>query len=1031
MKRIILALVLLPIAFSLSAQKKQGASTQNTPQRCATDVYLQQLLSQDPGLKARLDAAETRLSRGMDQLLLQRKQQGNHRLNAVVTIPVVVHIILPNPSIVTDADVQWQINKLNIDYAGQNADSVNAGPFAASFGHSQIQFCLAQRDPKGNPTTGIERITSGITYTQNTFNNLKHASNCGADAWDPSKYLNVWVAVSTDGTLGAATFPTTGIFEEQGVVLALESFGNNPAYVSPNFNLGRTAVHEMGHLFFARHIWGDGGGCAPDFPNVGGLTGTWVDDTPTQSGPTSGCPSGTQAAGCSSPNPPGKMYQNYMDYTNDACYCMFTNNQVLRMEAALEIFRNSLTTSDGCMAPVVFPNDAAITAIISPNGGNGCTAANNAICNPNLAPMITLKNFGSANLTSATIHVQIDNGTPSNSNWTGNLAQNASIDITLPVVMTIPGNHTLKIYITAPNGSADGRVTNDTLTSTFSVLTPVTAPLFEGFESTTFPPPTGWHIVNADADTTWVRTTAAARSGIASARIPFFDYPEDGQVDYLLSPPINVLANDTLVLSFDRAYRLFSTDPDFADTLAVVISFDCGTTFTEVWKRGGSELASVGGTTDNEFIPTASQWANARINLQPYITSSGNLIIGFKAVNSYGNNLYLDNINIDTTSSVITDAQITEMSVPARHECRRTFAPEVTIRNNGNDTLTKATIVFMLDNVVVDSINWTGFLRPGHLLNIEGDDINIPAGTNHTLKSYTRRPNDMFDMDPVNDTARKNFVVHDVQPVPVQEGFENTSFPPTNWVIDSSQSGYTWERTTRAAASGIASAWIRNYRFGSNGKNDDLYSPLLQAEKFDSVVVRFDMAHAAVGGISDTLKVLLTKDCGQTFEEIFSKAGNDLGTTGIPGPSFPPGDTVGFVPTASQWRSEYIDITSRVTTSSQFMIVFRNKSNNGNNTFLDNININAVILPERLKQNGFIVTPNPFNSTFTIRHLEVPTDLKAVIVTNAAGQIVYRRQFNGNAGYYTNVNLGGYSSGMYHVKMIYNNRVANSKLIKL
>src|SRR5687767_12933804 len=148
MKRIILWIVLLTVTLSLAAQKqkqKQSVPANKTLKRCATDEYLQRLIAQDPGLRARLEAAEARLAIGMEEKLQQRKRQENMRIDAVVTIPVVVHVILQNPNIVTDADVQWQIDKLNIDFAGKNADSVKAGVFAALFGHSQIQFCLARR----------------------------------------------------------------------------------------------------------------------------------------------------------------------------------------------------------------------------------------------------------------------------------------------------------------------------------------------------------------------------------------------------------------------------------------------------------------------------------------------------------------------------------------------------------------------------------------------------------------------------------------------------------------------------------------------------------------------------------------------------------------------------------------------------------------------------------------------------------------------------------------------------------------------
>lgn len=1034
MRRIILCLLFIPLAISLEAQKiRQSATGQKTLQRCATDEYLQRLMAQDPGLKARLLETETRLAKGMDARLQRRKTQGNNRLTAVVTIPVVVHIVLSNPNIVTDADIAWQINKMNIDFAGQNPDSVKALAFAPLFGHSEIQFCLAQRDPQGNPTTGIDRVTSARGWNQTNFNELKHASNCGADSWDPAKYLNIWVAESEDGTLGVATFPTTGVAAEQGVVIAHESFGNNAAYVSPNFNLGRTAVHEIGHYFFGRHIWGDGGGCNSDFPTVAGLTGSWTDDTPTQSGPTSGCPTGTRDAGCGSPNPPGRMYQNYMDYTNDQCYCMFTKNQVLRMETALELFRASLMSSDGCTAPTPVANDAAIIAILSPFAGNGCAPSNNALCSPNLVSRVTLKNYGSANLTSVTIYTQIDGGTPVPYNWTGNLAPNATINVTLPAVTSVVGNHTLKIYTANPNGAADGRPTNDAANSSFTVLTPVTIPLTQGFESVTFPPP-GWFVINGNAGShTWQRTTVAAKSGAASAFLPYYDYPNgDGHVDYLLSPPIAVTANQGLVLSFERAYRLFSTEDIYADSLAVVISFDCGATFTEVWKRGGAQLATVSGTTENAFVPTVNQWAQAFVNLQPYITAAGNMIVGFKGTNLYGNHLYIDNINIDVPGITITDAQISQIVSPFVHECDRNVVPQVRLRNNGNDTLKKVSIVLLMDNANAGTINWTGSILPGNEALVQGVNINIPAGLNHTLKAYTRQPNDLPDNDNSNDTLSMPFLVHDPQPLPVQEGFENTVFPPPHWSVISSGGNYTWERTTRAAATGTGSVWIRNYRFNSNFRKDDLYSPLVQPGEYDSMIVRFDVAHALSGApvaTPDTLEVLVTKDCGHTFTSVYKKWGASLQTTGNPPPVF--SDTVGFIPNASQWRREYIDITELVDDNTDFMVVFRNTSHNGNNTFLDNINIDPVLLPARLKKEGFIITPNPFQGSFVIRHLVAPTGLRTVVVTNTAGQMVFVQHFGGNATTSIPVDLQRYASGMYNVKLIYTYRTANVKLIKL
>lgn len=134
----------------------------------------------------------------------------SYRLNAIVTVPIVVHIVLPNPYVVSDADVQSQIDRLNLDFAGVNGDSSNASAaFLALRGHSMIQFCLAKRTPGGQLTSGIERRTSATTSSPlNTEDPIKYQSMGGLDQWDPNSYLNLWIG-NDDGSgeiLGYAHF---------------------------------------------------------------------------------------------------------------------------------------------------------------------------------------------------------------------------------------------------------------------------------------------------------------------------------------------------------------------------------------------------------------------------------------------------------------------------------------------------------------------------------------------------------------------------------------------------------------------------------------------------------------------------------------------------------------------------------------------------------------------------------------------------------------------------------------------------------
>jgi hypothetical protein len=1032
----VIALVLsLYITQSLSAQKTPAPAP--TPVRCGSAEQLEALLKADPSLKARMQADEERLNQETVRRI-QARNSNNAKLDAIVTIPVVVHILLSDPSIITDADVNWQINKLNEDFGGTNADKVNAGVFASSFGQSQIRFCLAQQDQNGNPTNGIERISTAVTWNQNTSDFLKKKSNCGADSWDPNRYFNIWVARATDGTLGIATFPNTNLPENQGIVLALSGFGNNPAYVSASFNLGRTAVHEAGHYFYLRHIWGDGGGCQSDFPSVAGLT-DFIDDTPAQSNFTSGCPTGTQATGCTGfPNPPGKMYQNYMDYTADACYCMFTLNQVARMEAALTTFRASLLNSNACTPPAAVANDAALAAILSPATGT-CGGGSSSFCSPVVTPGVMIKNYGSANLTSLQIKAQVDNGAAVTYNWTGNLAPLATATVNITAITAASGNHDLKIYVSSPNGAADGRNTNDTLTTSFAILSPVTGPIVEGFESTAFPP-TGWTLQNLNTSSiTWERTTTARKSGNAAARIRFFDYSgSNGHQDLLLSPVLNIAGADSVIFSFERAYRVYGITPTYADSLAVVISFNCGETFTEVWKRGGVDLATTAGTITSAYIPVAADWLSTRINLKPFLGNATSAIVGFRTVNRYGNNLYIDDVNINVYAST-RDLMVSSIAEPGKVLCTRNTLPVVQITSGGTETITSAKVLFRVDNNQLDSVQWTGSLTKGQSASVTLKNIALTTTGTHVLTVYTKQPNGLEDAATSNDTSRISFTVSDQQDAPLKEGFEAAAFPPANWALNSSASAYTWESTNRSASEKTRAAWIRNFRFAGNGKTDDLFTAPVQVSTFDSLVVRFDVSYnlsRPVGSSvtpTDTLEVLLTKDCGKTFQSVYRKGGATLQSTGTPGQAvtYAAFDTLGHVPTAPpQWRSEYIDLSKLVSSGAPFQVVFRNMGKGGNNILLDNISINPVILPALLKEKGYLLSPNPFEGTFTIRHLEVPVKLQNIRITNQMGKVVYTRNFNGNAAANMSIFIGG-GTGVYYVTMQYSDKKITERLIKI
>lgn len=298
-------------------------------QQCASHEYMERELEASPALKIKTDQLE-QFIRQQSSVITRRRGGGDD----IITIPVVVHNLYHNTSeMVSDEQVYSQIDVLNKCFRRMHADTVNTPlyfkPVAAD---CEIEFKLAVTDPYKKGTTGIvRRYTPVERWSAN--DDMKFTAKGGDDAWDSKSYLNIWVC-NLNRTLGYASFPG-GPDDKDGVVINLSAFG----YMSAN-QMGKTAVHEVGHWLGLRHTWGDSY-CGDD----------WVDDTPRQANFTSGCPSGVRISCGNTPN--GDMYMNYMDLTSDACTNLFTEGQKIRMRAQFSPggFRTGLLTSIGLLPP--------------------------------------------------------------------------------------------------------------------------------------------------------------------------------------------------------------------------------------------------------------------------------------------------------------------------------------------------------------------------------------------------------------------------------------------------------------------------------------------------------------------------------------------------------------------------------------------------------------------------------------------------------------------------------------------------------
>lgn len=525
--------------------------------------------------------------------------------HGIKTIPVVVHVIHNNGTEnISDAQILSQIEVLNEDFRKM------PGTLGDGNGvDTEIEFCLAKISPDGDCTDGIVRVrstlTNHLTYQRAQLKELSY--------WDNTRYLNMYVVKSINegsGIAGYASFPG-GPPEEDGIVVRHNYFGKTGTASS---TLGRTTTHEIAHWFGLYHTFQDG--CQTDLCSEGDL----VCDTPPVALPNFNCP---VVNSCSNDTPDvNDQVENYLDYTDDNCKNMFTDGQKQRMQATLNTFRTDIWSesnliSTGCDANYIPPSICPLVADF--------TALNTEIC---VNGVITFYNRSL-------------NG-PASFVWTlPGATPSTSTDETPTVIYSDAGIFPVKLVVSNSEGTDSLEIMNYV---TVSEPQPgIVSSLQEGFESTIFPD-NGITIDNPDNGITWERTTDAAYEGEASARIQNLINVNYGQSDAMMLPRMDFTVLTTPIrLKFKWAYARSS--PTYSDELIVLVSEDCGNTWTQRFYRSGSSLASAP-TQATLFIPDSSQWRSADVNLSMH-ANSDRVDIKIVNVTDGGNALYIDQITLN------------------------------------------------------------------------------------------------------------------------------------------------------------------------------------------------------------------------------------------------------------------------------------------------------------------------------------------------------------------------------------------------
>ena len=234
--------------------------------------------------------------------LAKYHQENNNILknNSIITIPVVIHVVHRNTHTnigvgtnISNEQIADQLRILNEDYSKTNPEFPNPASvggrntFINYAGNPQLEFCLANIDPNGTPTSGITRTASSknsFDADDNTDADAMKWTTYGIRGWDPLKYLNIWVvnlSNSSGGgqTLGYAYLPGlqgSNQSWKDGLVVDYQYFGTIGS--ASQTSDGRTATHEIGHYLGLNHTFCEWGSGCCDNDNAWWSAG--VDDTP-------------------------------------------------------------------------------------------------------------------------------------------------------------------------------------------------------------------------------------------------------------------------------------------------------------------------------------------------------------------------------------------------------------------------------------------------------------------------------------------------------------------------------------------------------------------------------------------------------------------------------------------------------------------------------------------------------------------------------------------------------------------------------
>ncbi len=378
------------------------------------------------------------------------------------------------------------------------------------------------------------------------------------------------------------------------------------------------------------------------------------------------------------------------------------------------------------------------------------------------------------------------------------------------------------------------------------------------------------------------------------------------------------------------------------------------------------------------------------------------------------------------------DAVASSVSPPFLCSAANTMAPTVPVKNDGQSDITAVTITPYIDGVAKSTTQWTGIIPPGQSGFITLNPFTSATTSGLHTFSYSISGLNGTDLNFSNNGASGTYYgVYNYQATPIAEGFSTGGWPYALWYVNNSNGGTaTWSYATGVEGYNFGPGNSLKYNSFSNtvlGDKDEVILPPIDLTGVGQPQMSFDVAYRLrTASSTDKLELFVSSNCGANWQSMWSASGTTLANDQTPLA------TQFLSPVAEDWTTINVSLPGFNKPSVLAKFVVTNQ--NGNNLFLDNINLAASSIPDGLKNNNSFgasinVFPNPSNGPTQVTINSTSGQLAKLTLVNTLGQVVLEKQVTLNAGNNnTVIDLNGYADGIYSLNVSSGNFKATTKL---